>query len=451
MMTLLLLEEFERYISDNNLFTHDDKLLLAVSGGVDSMVMMSLTAAAGYRFGVAHCNFQLRGDESDEDEKLVERESHRYGAEYYCRHFDTLGEMDRTGESMEMAARRLRYDWFRALCEEHGYNVIAIAHHANDSIETFFINMLRGTGLRGLTGITNRYGRVVRPMMFSTRKDIHDYAVVHKIPFREDSSNRSTKYLRNKVRLGVVPMLRDINPQFTAVMRRNIARLSQAQTFIDASLDIIRHEVLTSDDGITTLHVDRIASSLPRNYVIYEIMSSEFGFKGDVVDALCNALDASATGRRFYAREYVAVVNRGEVVITRIMDDDDCESVVERGAMRSYVGGSVLYYDYLDIDFIDTLDMGENVALIDADKLRFPLRIRRWHEGDWFVPLGMSGRKKLSDYLINKKVSMAQKSRQFVLLSGDDIVWVIGRRLDERYCITSKTERVLRIVRESII
>ena len=246
-------------------------------------------------------------------------------------------------------------------------------------------------------------------------------------------------------------MLRDINPQFTAVMRRNIARLSQAQTFIDASLDIIRHEVLTSDDGITTLHVDRIASSLPRNYVIYEIMSSEFGFKGDVVDALCNALDASATGRRFYAREYVAVVNRGEVVITRIMDDDDCESVVERGAMRSYVGGSVLYYDYLDIDFIDTLDMGENVALIDADKLRFPLRIRRWHEGDWFVPLGMSGRKKLSDYLINKKVSMAQKSRQFVLLSGDDIVWVIGRRLDERYCITSKTERVLRIVRESII
>lgn len=449
-MTLLLLEEFERYISQNHLFTHDDKLLLAVSGGVDSMVMMSLTAAAGYRFGVAHCNFQLRGDESDDDERLVEREAKRYGAEYFCRRFDTEGEMERTGESMEMAARRLRYDWFRALCDEHGYTAIVIAHHVNDSIETLFINMLRGTGLRGITGITNRYGRVVRPMLFATRKDIHDYAIAHNIPFREDSSNRSTKYLRNKVRLGIVPMLRDINPQFTAVMRRNIARLSQAQTFIDASLDIIRRDVLSREGDIVTLHVERIASTLPRNYIIYEIMSSEFGFKGDVVDALCVALDSLATGRRFYSREYVAVVNRGEVVIAPITSDDECETTVERGALRSYAGGSVLYYDYLDIDFIDNLDMGENVALIDADKLRFPLHVRRWHEGDWFVPLGMSGRKKLSDYLINKKVSMAEKSRQFVLLSGDDIVWVIGRRLDERYCITSKTEHVLRIVREPI-
>lgn len=449
-MTLLLLEEFERYVEQNHLFTHDDRLLLAVSGGVDSMVMMSLMAAAGYRFGVAHCNFQLRGDESDEDEMLVERETTRYGAEYFCRRFDTEAEMERTGESMEMAARRLRYDWFRKLCDEHGYSAIVIAHHANDSIETFFINMLRGTGLRGLTGITNRYGRVVRPMMFTTRKDIYDYAIAHKIPFREDSSNRSTKYLRNKVRLGVVPMLRDINPQFTAVMRRNIARLGQAQSFIDASLDIIRHDVVSREGDLSTLHVERIAPTLPRNYVIYEIMSSEYGFKGDVVDALCGALDASATGRRFYSREYVAVVNRGEIVIAPIMEDDDCEVVIERGAIRSYAGGSVLYYNYLDIDFIDSLDQGENVALIDADKLRFPLRIRRWKEGDWFVPLGMSGRKKLSDYLINKKVSMAEKNRQFVLLSGDDIVWVIGRRLDDRYCVTSKTEHVLRIVKESI-
>ena len=414
------------------------------------MVMMALTAAAGYKFGVAHCNFQLRGKESDEDELLVEREAKRLGVEFYNKRFDTTGEMERTGESMEMAARRLRYQWFRELCDEHGYNAIAIAHHSNDSIETFFINMLRGTGLRGLTGITTQVGRLVRPMMFATRKDIHDYAVAHRIPFREDSSNRSTKYLRNKVRIGLVPMLKEINPQFTTIMRRNIARLSQAQDFINSTIDILKGESLEHNGDIDILRVGKIRPTLPRNYVIYEILNSEYGFKGDVVDALCHALDAGATGRRFYSREWVAVVDRGDVVVAQITDEDSCETIVEKGVARSYIGGSVLYYEYCNIDFIDTLDQGDNVALLDADKLKFPLRVRRWQEGDWFVPFGMSGRKKLSDYLIDKKVSMAEKSRQFVLLSGDDIVWVVGRRLDDRYAITRKTENVLKVTRYTL-
>ena len=447
---MLLLDGFEKYIEENELFSHNDKLLLAVSGGVDSMVMMALMSAAGYRFGVAHCNFQLRGAESDEDELLVAREAKRLGVEFFNKRFDTEAEMERTGESMEMAARRIRYQWFKELCDEHGYSAIAIAHHSNDSIETFFINMLRGTGLRGLTGITTQVGRVVRPMMFATRKDIHDYAVAHRIPFREDSSNRSTKYLRNKVRIGLVPMLKEINPQFTTIMRRNIARLSQAQDFITSAIGIVKGEVLEHNGYIHTLMVANISPTLPRNYVIYEILNSEYGFKGDVVDALCHALDSGATGRRFYSREWVAVVDRGDVVIAPITQDDSCESIVEKGAARSYIGGSVLYYEYCNIDFIDTLDQGDNVALLDADKLKFPLKVRRWQEGDWFVPFGMSGRKKLSDYLIDKKVSMAEKSRQFVLLSGDDIVWVVGRRLDDRYAITRKTENVLKVIRYTL-
>ena len=446
---MFLLDEFEKYITDNELFSHEDKVLLAVSGGVDSMVMLSLTAAAGYRFGVAHCNFSLRGKESDEDEALVEREATRLGVEFFNRRFDTTAEMERTGESMEMAARRLRYEWFRELCDEHGYTVIAIAHHVNDSIETFFINMLRGTGLRGLTGINTQLGRVVRPVMFATRRDLHDYAVVHHIPFREDSSNRSTKYLRNKVRLGLVPMLKEIKPQFTTIMRRNISRLSQAQEFITASVEIIKQEVIKHNNGIDTLYVNRIAASLPRNYVIYEILSSTYGFKGDVVDALCHALDSDSTGRRFYAREWVAVVDRGNVVVSRIMEEDSCETLVEQRMQRAYAGGSALYFEYCSIDFIDSYDLGDNVALIDADKLQFPMRLRRWKEGDWFVPLGMSGRKKLSDYLIDKKVSIAEKKRQFVLLSGDDIVWVVGRRLDDRFCITRTTENVLKITKDT--
>ena len=447
---MYLLEEFEKYVSENELFSHNDKVLLAVSGGVDSMVLMSLTAAAGYQFGVAHCNFQLRGKESDEDQVMVEREAKRLGVEFYNAHFDTVGEMARTGESMEMAARRLRYAWFKSLCDEHGYSVIAIAHHINDSIETFFINMLRGTGLRGLTGINAQVGHIVRPLMFATRKDIHDFAIAHRIPFREDSSNRSTKYLRNKVRLGLVPMLKEINPQFTTIMRRNISRLSQAQEFVTASMDMIKRQVVEEQSGIYTLHIDRIDSSLPRNFIIYEILSAQFGFKGDVVDLLCHALDNEATGKRFYSRDWVAVVDRQKVVVAAVAEDDDCETLVDRSMIRSYAGGSVLFYEYCDIDFIETLDMGDNVALLDADKLQFPLKVRRWREGDWFIPLGMSGRKKLSDYLIDKKVSLVEKNRQFVLLSGDDIVWVIGRRLDDRFCITKKTENVLKIVRDNI-
>lgn len=447
---MLLLEEFEKYIEENKLFTHDDRLLLTVSGGVDSMVMMSLTAAAGYQFGVAHCNFQLRGVESDEDEVLVETEAHRYGAEFFNKRFDTVGEMERTGESMEMAARRLRYTWFKELCEEHGYTAIVIAHHGNDSIETFFINLLRGTGLRGLTGISSQIGHIVRPMMFATRKDIHDYAIAHHIPYREDSSNHSTKYLRNRVRLGVVPMFKDIKPQFTTIMRRNIARLSQAQDFITSAIEIVKSEAMENSGDMHTLWIDRIRPTLPRNYVIYEILNSEFGFKGDVVDSLCRALDSELSGRRFYARDWVAVTDRGRVVVTPVVDDDDCEVIVEKEAVRSYAGGSVLYYEYCDIDFIDSLDQSDNVALLDADKLKFPLRLRRWKDGDWFIPFGMSGRKKLSDFLIDKKVSLAEKRRQFVLLSGDDIVWVVGRRLDDRYAITRKTENVLRVIRDTL-
>ena len=447
---MYLLEEFEKYVSENELFSHNDKVLLAVSGGVDSMVLMSLTAAAGYQFGVAHCNFQLRGKESDEDQVMVEREAKRLGVEFYNAHFDTVGEMARTGESMEMAARRLRYAWFKSLCDDHGYSVIAIAHHINDSIETFFINMLRGTGLRGLTGINAQVGRIVRPLMFATRKDIHDFAVAHRIPFREDSSNRSTKYLRNKVRLGLVPMLKEINPQFTTIMRRNISRLSQAQEFVTASMEMIKRQVVEEQSGIFTLHIDRIDGSLPRNFIIYEILSAQFGFKGDVVDLLCHALDNEATGKRFYSRDWVAVVDRQKIVVATVAEDDDCETLVDRTMIRSYAGGSVLFYEYCDIDFIETLDMGDNVALLDADKLQFPLKVRRWREGDWFIPLGMSGRKKLSDYLIDRKVSLVEKSRQFVLLSGDDIVWVIGRRLDDRFCITKKTENVLKIIRDNI-
>ena len=447
---MALLEAFQRYVAENDLATHDDRILLTVSGGVDSMVMLSLFTRSGYSVGVAHCNFQLRGAESEEDEVLVEEEAKKYGVEFYNKRFETTAEMERTGESMEMAARRLRYAWFDTLSRGQGYTAVAIAHHADGSIETFFINLLRGTGLRGLTGISTQVGRIIRPLMFASRKEILEYAVANRIPFREDSSNRSTKYLRNKIRLGLIPRIREINPKFTSLMSRNLARLTDAQLFINHGIERIRGEAVTSADGFDTIHLDRIDPAFPQEFVIYELLSSAYGFKGDVVDSLCHSLRHDMTGRRFYSRERVAYVDRGTIVVAPITPDDACMTQVERGAQRSYCGNSVLYFEYTDIDTIKNFGVPEHIAQVDADRLQFPLTLRRWREGDSFVPFGMTGRKKVSDFLIDAKVSMAEKQRQFVLLSGGEIVWLVGRRIDDRYRLTPDTENVLRITKEIV-
>ena len=446
----MLIDRFQEYITREKLFTRQDKILLTVSGGVDSMVLMSLCVNSGYTVGVAHCNFCLRGRESDEDEILVQEHARKYGIECHNRRFDTVGEMERTGESMEMAARRLRYTWFAELCEEHGYTVIAVAHHIDDSIETFFINLMRGTGLRGLTGIHQQVGRVVRPLMFASRKEILDYALHKHIPYREDSSNKTTKYLRNKIRLGLTPRIREINPRFPFIMSRNIERLMAAQRFIDGAIDHIYAEAVSDEDGIYTIRMENISNADSREFVIYEILSSRFGFKGDVVDGLCRALQSDTTGRRFYSRSHVAYVDRGNIVVTRISDEDNCQVIVQQGQQRAYCGNSVLYFEIVDVDSLPSYNVADNVALLDADKVTFPLTLRRWSEGDTFIPFGMTGRKKVSDFLIDGKVSMAEKNRQFVLISGTEIAWLVGRRTADPFRITDSTERVLRITKEII-
>lgn len=448
MLSSQLLDKFQEYIARNELFSKRDKILLAVSGGVDSMVLMSLCVNSGYNVGIAHCNFQLRNTESDEDEILVREHARKYGIECYTRRFDTTGEMKLTGESMEMAARRLRYTWFQELCREHDYTVVAVAHHVDDSIETFFINLLRGTGLRGLTGIHNQVGRIVRPLMFATRKEIMDYALHKHIPFREDSSNKSTKYLRNKIRLGLTPRIKEINPRFPFIMNRNIERLMAAQQFIDGAINNICSQVMTFDSGIHTIHVESIQDLSSRDFVIYEILNSRFGFKGDVVDGLCKALKNNLSGKRFYSRTHVAYIDRENIVITPIAEEDSCEVVVQQGQQRAYCGNSALYFEVKDVDSIDSYNLPDNVALLDADLVQYPLTLRRWSAGDSFTPFGMTGRKKVSDYLIDRKISIAEKARQFVMLSGEDIAWLVGQRIDDKFRITQQTERVLYITKE---
>ncbi len=417
----MLSDNFEQFIAAKQLFTHNDRILLAVSGGVDSMVMLALFVRCGYKVAVAHCNFCLRGAESDKDEALVRATAEKYGLELHCTHFDTRA---------EMAARRLRYAWFEQLRREHNYTVVAVAHHADDAAETFFINLLRGTGLRGLTGISARVGHIVRPMLFASRADILAYAADEEIAFREDASNHSREYLRNRIRLDIVPRLREINPDFTALMSRNFARLEAVQRFIDGCIDRIRAQAVTSAGDIDTIHTDLIDKSLPQKFVLYSLLNAGYGFKGKTVDELCCALANGRTGRRFYAGGYIASIDRGNIVIAPIVPTE---------------GQAILQYEYLTRDEITETKTPPHIALLDADKLQFPLVLRHWQEGDRFVPFGMKGHKKVSDFLIDAKRSLPEKERQEVLLSGDEIVWVVGLRIDERYRITHETKNVLRI------
>jgi len=492
----LLLKKFQRYIEEYELIRLGERVLLTVSGGVDSMVMLSLFVRSGYDVGVAHCNFQLRGQEAEEDEVSVEAEAVQYGVPFYNKRFETQAEMERTGESVQMAARRLRYAWFNELCAEHGYGAVAIAHHIDDSIETFFINLFRGTGLRGLTGIHQVNGRIIRPLLFASRREILDYAHEKRIGFREDSSNRSVKYLRNKIRLGLIPRIREIHPRFTEQMSANIARLTDAQLFINRAIESLRDGVIERRDGMDVIDPARIDPGFPAGFVIYQMLSSAYGFKGEVTDALVRSLQHGSSGRRFYAKEYVASTDRGKIIVSPIAGDDPCEVILSEKTHRIYAGNSVLLVEHLDIDDLDTLEQPEHIALLDRDRLVFPLRVRRWNEGDNFVPFGMGGRKKVSDFLIDGKVPMAEKERQFVLVNGPaavdgednsstlasgvgeggdipgeplyrsaariaregevqpgnpgDIVWLVGRRIDDRYRITPRTENVLRITCEIV-
>ncbi len=450
-MAIDLLSSFNDFVGSHNMLSKSDKILLTVSGGVDSMVMLDLFVKSGYNVGVAHCNFQLRGLESEQDEELVAQRAAAYGIECYNRRFETAAEVAASGDSMEMVARRQRYQWFDELSAEYGYTAIAVAHHIDDSIETFFINLFRGTGLKGLTGIMAHRGKVVRPMLFAQRKDILEYAHYHKIPFREDSSNRSTKYLRNKIRLGLIPRIKEISPKFSRLMRQNISRLMSAQQFINATISKIGDEIVSYNEGIYTLSLSAIDPSLPQDFVAYEVLNSRFGFKGDVVEQLLASCTAQREGRRFYSRDFVAYTSRGQILITKIPSDDLCEVEVTESMIRSYCGNVVLFYERFDVGLLENFVVPAKVALLDADKLQYPLTLRRVAAGDHFTPFGMHGRKKLSDFLIDEKVSQPEKERQIVLTSATgEIVWVVGRRISERFKVDQDSENVLRITKEVV-
>jgi tRNA(Ile)-lysidine synthase len=434
-----LLKRFQEYSAEHRLCAAGNRLLVAVSGGIDSMVLAWLIREAGITHAIAHCNFSLRGEESDADEKFVRDCADRYNIPCFTRKFDTLGHASLKRISVQMAARELRYEWFDMLIESEGFDAVAVAHNMNDNTETFIINLLRGTGLNGLTGMSQRYRSVIRPLLFATREDIASFAREKNIAFREDSSNAGLKYIRNRIRHKVLPEMERINPQALTAITDTMARLRASSEIIDNYIEELHTKLFRPSDDSIEADVRGLKSLHPARAHIFELFRA-YGLSSRQTDELISLLESSP-GKYLNTTTHRLTRDRGKIIITeKIGEEPSSYEFFSVDEMRL----SGLFSDLLITEpGEDPLPTGSATACIDLDLLKFPVIIRRWEPGDRFVPLGMSQSKKISDFLIDIKTPVTVKEKVLLLFSGEEVVWVMGFRINDLFKVTGQTKQIL--------
>ena len=437
-----MLKAFKTYINSSGLFSFSDRILLAVSGGVDSVVMVRLFKDAGFKFGLAHVNFGLRGDESDGDEAFVRDLALQAEVPFFSTHFDTKQYAADRKISIQMAARDLRYAWFDKLVTDNGFSYVATAHHLDDQAETFFINLLRGTGISGMHGILPKQGKIIRPLMFATREKIILFAKDLNLAWREDRSNKSRKYLRNKLRLDVLAELYKINPLFSYKLNESISHLRDVETIYNSHIAGVTADLVQDTPKGIMISIDWIYEYQPHNTYLYELLKP-YDFSYAVVKEIVRSLD-TFSGKIFYSPTHRLLRDRENFIIQPLSDlsPDAVEGEIFSIDRNSTNIEHPVCLCTHETDNISELPMGKaSIACLDIDKLQFPLKLRKWEKGDWFMPLGLKGKKKLSDFFINQKLSLADKEKIWLLVSGEDIVWVIGKRIDNRFRITPDTKK----------
>lgn len=437
-----MISRFKTFVSEHRLCDEQQKVMLALSGGVDSVVMTDLFCMSGYSCMVLHCNFGLRGEESDGDESFVRALAANYELPVFVKKFETESYAEEMGISIQMAARELRYEWFTEMAENQGVELIATAHNQNDSAETALLNLARGTGIRGLTGIPVRNGRYIRPLLFATRSEIIEYSRLHHLRFREDSSNATTKYQRNKVRHELIPLFEEINPAFIRTMGENIQRFEDAYVMYRERVEQERARLFS--DRATHVEVDLpgLRKLQPLGSWLYELFS-EYGFSMDQCLNIEKILD-SPSGKQFISPAYRLFKDREKLLLFRAKD-----TAFERYYIDSPTSTATLPFamdiEVLDREELESFPGDQNIALLDLDALNFPLMLRKWQHGDYFFPLGMEQMKKVSDFFIDNKVPVPVKKHTWILTSGKKIVWIVGLRIDHRFRITDATERILKL------
>lgn len=446
-----MLNLFNTYIKKEKLFSKTDKILLTVSGGIDSVVMCELFHTAGLKFGIAHCNFQLRADESDGDENFVEELAEKYGVQFHSVSFDTSTFAKKNKLSIQLAARKLRYEWFEEIRTQFDYSFIATAHHQDDSIETFFINLIRGTGIAGLHGILPKQNNIIRPLLFTNKEQIEIFAKKNKLKYREDSSNASDKYLRNKIRHKLIPLLKELNPDISQTISEDIQRLSGTEKIYKKEIENKRSKIVKEDKNGIQVSIKELKKLNPIEPYLFEFLYP-LGFNSTTVDEIIESLNGQS-GKQFFSATHRLIKDRDFLLVGRM---ESGERRVENGEKRKLDNTLLIKKNQTKIILDDyklniktklktpnsVLRSPDSSANIDFDKLKFPLKIRKWEKGDTFYPLGMKGKKKLSDFFIDKKISISEKENTLLLTSKNEIVWVIGLRLDDRFKVTDKTKKI---------
>lgn len=436
-----MLKDFIKYISDNKLFESNQRILLAVSGGVDSMVLLHLFYESGFSFGVVHCNFNLRGNESDTDELFVKDFINSHGLELFSKSFDTESYAKLNSISIEMAARQLRYAFFEEVRIQHNYDYIATAHHQDDVIETFLINLIRKTGIRGLTGIKPKAEKIIRPLLFSNRKQIVEYSFDKEIMYREDSSNNTIVFRRNFIRHNILPQFDKLFPSSRENIIASISHLKEVEYVFKETIASEKQKVVSIKDESVYINIDKLIKSKFSKTLLFEILF-EYHFNSAVVNEVFDKLN-EGSGKKFYSSDFRLVKDRNYLIISKLKDNDQGNIYIDEDDMELYKPIKLRFSKIDSKGF--KIPSSKHIACLDFDKLDFPLIIKRWQQGEYFQPLGMVGFKKLSDFFIDEKMSIPEKENTSILFSGPKIIWIIGKRIDNRFKITQNTKTIYQI------
>lgn len=433
-----MLQSVKHFMQEQSMPTSGAKLVVAVSGGADSVVLLDILVKLGYQCVVAHCNFHLRGDESDADMAFVQALAKRFRLPLHIIHFDTMAIANERKISIEMAARDLRYEWFRALVKTENCGAVAIAHHANDNIETFFVNLTRGTGIRGLLGIKAQNDQIIRPLLQCKRSQIEAYAHEHDLDFRTDSTNVDTLFVRNKIRHDIVPQFQAINPAFTETMCHNLEHLADVAEIYAHVVEKAREQLFKVENKIIYLVINELKQFPAFRTMLFELLQP-YNFNSDTVQTIVKSLDG-LSGKEFYSTTHRLIINRAKIEIETFQETDNTPYTIAFGVKKLT---EPIKLEINHIKGVPEIQKNKDSAYLDADKLLFPLELRHWEEGDTFIPFGMTQRKKVSDFFIDEKISRLMKDKLWILTSEKEIVWIVGHRIDNRFRINDDTKSTL--------
>lgn len=429
--------QFQSFITEKELFVSDEKVLLAVSGGVDSVVLCHLFFQAKFNFGIAHCNFQLRGEDSDADEQFAKKLAENFRVPFFSTRFETQQFAKTHKLSIQMAARDLRYEWLEKIRQSNDFQWIATAHHLNDSIETFFYNFAKGTGIRGLHGIPLKNRKIIRPLLFSTKQAILDFASAHDIAYREDASNEKDTYARNKIRHHIIPTLKALNPDFERTAAQNLQHIRAAEFLYDFAIAHLRKEIVIESENTLQIDLTKLSNyQTAASTLLFEWLKP-YHFNADQIVQMLTA----EIGALFYSTTHKLLVDRNLLIIEMISSISPTETFLIPADTHKFESNvAMLTFEY-KIGQPNAFPDDLFIVYLDAEKLHFPLTLRHWRAGDVFYPLGLSGNsQKLQDFFSNNKLSRFVKDRVWILESNGAICWVVGYRIDEHFKITPQTK-----------